>query len=318
MLAEIRDEIIKQTEQGNIDNISRTVFYEQFYKKNPEIKWSLLAGIVSRNAGWNMTDLKSEWFQTLLTDRYRFLLFQTYERANWTIFADAYPQLLWYAWAKSISRPNYELLELLGVSKFMQKEWKLYIENRDDDRLCTALIINEQHMLEETVMKKSLYKKKIFSSLLYILEEHAHMSYVIFPTIEGKVYGFYVRNFKNVKARIWLGKQLQQLLSHPFIHKDVYQFTLETPPTGSRDDYEQFMSWSTGNTSPILRDVYPVVSHHWRKKVDWSKQVQEPAHYFNPIKKTSPVERTTWLQNKWVELFLIQHIKKIASKRHSP
>ncbi|MFC0559929.1 DUF2515 family protein [Halalkalibacter alkalisediminis] len=313
MLAEIHEQILKKTKQGNKDNISRTEFYEQFYKRHPEIKWPLLAGIVSRNAGWNMTDLKSKWFQTLLTNRYRDLLFQTYERANWTIFADAYPQLLWYEWVKSESYPNYDLLNCLGVSKFMQKEWKYYFENRDGERLCTALIINEQHMIEETVMKNPLYRKKVFSSLLYILEEHAHMSYVIFPTVKGEVYGLYVRNFKSVKARIWLGKQLQQLLFHPFIHEDIYKFTIQTVPTGSRDDYEQFMNWSTGNTSPILRDVYPVVSHHWSERKDWSETVLQPSRYLKPIQTSIPVERTSWLHRKWVELFLIQKIKKVVS-----
>lgn len=40
------------------DNISRTVFYDQFYLKHKEIVWGYLASFVSRNAGWNMTDLE--------------------------------------------------------------------------------------------------------------------------------------------------------------------------------------------------------------------------------------------------------------------
>ncbi|MDT8859965.1 DUF2515 domain-containing protein [Alkalihalobacillus sp. MEB130] len=307
-------EINEKTKRANADNISRTIMYERFYKNNPEIKWSLLAGLVSRNAGWNMTDLKSKWFQQMLTDNYCELLFQTYERANWTIFADAYPQLLWYEWAKKQNSPHLFLLETLGVSRFMQEEWRHFWHGGDQERLCTALIINEQYMIEETVMNHPLYSKKVFSSLLYILEEHAHMSYVIFPTISGELYGLYVRNFKKVDSRIWLGKQLQQLLFHPDIHHDIYLFILRTPPTGSRLDYQQYLNWSTGNTSPVLRKVYPLVSHHWKEKKDWSKTVWNTERYFKKIKTVRPKERTDWLQKKWVELFLVQKMSKLVGK----
>ncbi|UOK59912.1 DUF2515 domain-containing protein [Bacillus sp. OVS6] len=31
--------------------------------RNPEIRWAFLASMVSRNAGYCMTDLKGTWFQ---------------------------------------------------------------------------------------------------------------------------------------------------------------------------------------------------------------------------------------------------------------
>ncbi|ARK30354.1 DUF2515 family protein [Halalkalibacter krulwichiae] len=312
MLTKLKTEIVNQSEKGNVDNISRTIFYEQFFKNHPEIIWSLLAGIVSRNAGWNMTDLKSEWFQVLLKKDFRNLLFHTYERANWTIFADAYPQLLWYAIAKETGKPEFELLEQLQVSRFMQREWRHFLNKRDKRRLCTALIINEQYMLEQTVMKNPLYRDKVFSSLLYNLEEYAHMSYVIFPTVNGQVFGLYVRNFKNVTSRIWLGKQLQQLLFHPFVHQDILQFTIETPPTGSRDDYQQYMKWKPSNTSPLLREVYPVVTHHWKDRYDWSEFFFGTEKLFADTKTIKPVERTRWLHLKWVELFWLKKMKEVV------
>ncbi|KHF40293.1 DUF2515 family protein [Halalkalibacter okhensis] len=305
----IIDEIWKKTERGNIDNISRTVMYEKFYMKNPEIKWALLASLVSRNAGWNMTDLKSKWFQQLITEPFSDLLFQTFERANWTIFADAYPQLLWYEFCKNKKKADYSLLTQLQVSEFMQKEWKRFWEYGDEERLCTSLIINEQFTIEKPVMKHPLYRKNVFSTLLYFLEEHAHMSYVIFPTMEGKIYGLYVRNFKKVDARIWLGRQLQSLLFHPNIHAFIYQFCLHTVPTGSRKDYEQYLLWSTGNSSPKLREAYPLVSHHWKGKMDWSKSVTKTECYYSKLKTIKPVDRTKWLQSKWVEIYFLHKAK---------
>ncbi|MCL7745958.1 DUF2515 family protein [Halalkalibacter alkaliphilus] len=307
--SKIINEIKRKTEIGNIDNISRTVIYEGFYKKNPEIKWALLAGLVSRNAGWNMTDLKSKWFQQLITGPFSDLLFQTFERANWTIFADAYPQLLWYEFSKKQKHADFSLLKQLEVSEFMQKEWKWFWDFGDEERLCTSLIINEQFTIEEPVMKHPLYQKKVFSSLVYFLEEHAHMSYVIFPSMEKKIYGLYVRNFKKVKSRIWLGRQLQSLLFHPEIHDSIYQFCLATVPTGSRNDYEQYFRWSTGNTSPKLRETYPIVAHHWKKKIDWSQSVKKTECYFSNLRKIQPVDRTKWLQKKWIEIYLMQKVK---------
>lgn len=307
---QLLNEMRNKTIQANKDNISRTVMYEQFFKHNKEIKWSLLAGMVSRNAGWNITDLESEWFQTLLKKRERQLLFRTFERANWTIFADAYPQLLWYEAEKQRREPRYQYLAELGVSQFMQDEWRRFFERGDEDRLCTALIINEQYMLEQTVMKHPIYRDKVFGTFRYFLEEHAHMSYVLFPTINGKIYGLYVRNFKDVRARIWLGKQLQRLLFHPSIYELIFTFALKTPPTGSRNDYYQYMGWATRNTSPVLRTTYPIVPHSWHVKEDWSMQQNNVEVLFTPIRATEPVERTNWLQRKYYELYMMMKVKQ--------
>ncbi|PGB24080.1 DUF2515 family protein, partial [Bacillus wiedmannii] len=46
-----------QTEQLNKNNVTRTRAYYQFYIQYPEIHWALLGHMVSRNGGWNMTDL---------------------------------------------------------------------------------------------------------------------------------------------------------------------------------------------------------------------------------------------------------------------
>ncbi|GAA3327359.1 hypothetical protein GCM10020331_066980 [Ectobacillus funiculus] len=46
----------------NRDNISRTHAYKEYYLRNCEIRWSFLASMVSRNAGWNMTDLEGKYY----------------------------------------------------------------------------------------------------------------------------------------------------------------------------------------------------------------------------------------------------------------
>ena len=58
--------IKKKTEIANVDNISRTQSYQEYYLRNSEIRWAFLASMVSRNAGWNMTDLEGRYYATVL------------------------------------------------------------------------------------------------------------------------------------------------------------------------------------------------------------------------------------------------------------
>ncbi|WP_260842090.1 DUF2515 domain-containing protein [Siminovitchia fortis] len=78
---------IRQEEfRGNKDNISRTKCYQRFFLENPEIAWSFLASMVSRNTGWNMGDLYGEIIPEILDEKTRKRLFLSLERANWIIF----------------------------------------------------------------------------------------------------------------------------------------------------------------------------------------------------------------------------------------
>ncbi|TKI80501.1 DUF2515 domain-containing protein, partial [Bacillus wiedmannii] len=85
--------IKRKIEMANMDNISRTQSYQEYYVRNSEIRWAFLASMVSRNAGWNMTDLKGRYYATVLPQKVKKHLFLTYEEANWIIFLDAFPQL---------------------------------------------------------------------------------------------------------------------------------------------------------------------------------------------------------------------------------
>jgi hypothetical protein len=303
--------IDNKTKKGNTDNISRTIFYESFYRRHPEIRWALLAGMVSRNAGWNMTDLESKWFQHLLNKTDRDILFSTYERANWAIFEDAYPQLLIYEWSKKIGQPLFHLLARLKVSSFMEQEWVRFWEKRDEIRLCTALIINEQHLIQKPVIEQPYYKNRVFSSLAFYLEEHAHFSYVLFPTRNGQLFGLYVRNFRDLNSRVWLGKQLAVILFHPDVHRLFLDFQQYTEHTGSRRDYQVYMSWRTRNTSPMLRLCYPIVDHHNEKKPDWYFSIKSKSvkALFLTVKEQDPIERTEWVRRKQLELYYAKKVK---------
>ena len=91
-------ELIKeQTRQLNQNNVKRTQAYFQFYLQYPEIHWALLGHMISRNVGWNMTDLKGDLLTKLLPERDQKAFFSFLERGSWLIFQDVYPQFLVYA-----------------------------------------------------------------------------------------------------------------------------------------------------------------------------------------------------------------------------
>ncbi|WP_062046864.1 DUF2515 family protein [Bacillus sp. JCM 19034] len=301
-----------KTDKANIDNISRTTFYLKYYKTHPEIRWALLASSVSRNAGWNITDLASKWFQGLLPIHKRTLLFHTYERANWTIFADAYPQLLWYEYTKKTKEIDLTILQKLNVSQFMQKEWLHFIEKRDEERLCIALIINEQFVIQQTVIDQELYRKKVFSTALYWLEEHAHFSYVLFPTLDGRIYGYYIRQFPKVEKRIALGKHLMNLLFHPEVSRELYEFASQVIPIGSRKEYRRFLNWRSANTSPYLRWTFPIIEHRWENRRDWSTEFNG-ARFLKKEKLKKPKEISQWVKKKEFELELFASLSSLIN-----
>lgn len=120
----------REIEIANMDNISRTQSYQDYYVRNSEIRWAFLASMVSRNAGWNMTDLKGRYYATVLPQTVKKHLFLTYEEANWIIFLDAFPQLLLYEESKRRQMPLFHLLQYFNVSIFMEKEWIYFWEKK--------------------------------------------------------------------------------------------------------------------------------------------------------------------------------------------
>ncbi|RKQ37632.1 DUF2515 family protein [Oceanobacillus halophilus] len=262
--------ISKVTKSKNMDNISRTKAYQKFYFRHPEIKWALLASVVSRNAGWNMTDLFIPSFQTVLGEKERMELFMTYERANWLIFSDAFPQLLIYQLSKQKRKPLFSLLSYFHVSSFMIKEWNHFWETYDEDRLMVALIINEQNVIHHPVIKQSYFKKQIFHKLPYLMQNYLFMSAVILPTRSARLYGVTVFQFTNLSKRIETGKRIANILFNNKIHPHILCFLQTVEHTGSRFDYEQFLRMSLPK-SPMLRFVYPVVTHKDKIRNDWYK-----------------------------------------------
>lgn len=298
------DLIYETTIKENEDNISRTVFYNQFFHSHKEIIWACLASFVSRNAGWNMTDLEGETFSKLIPKGYREILFLTYERANWLIFSDACPQLLLYEASKQQEKPLFHLLKFFGVSRFMEEEWNTFWLKKDVMRLCTALIINEQHVIQKPVIEDPFYSNKVFKNIPFVIEDRLHFSTVLFPTLKGKLYGYSVHGFTSVKNRIDLGKRLTWLLFESEEKERIQAFAANVEHTGSRYDYEKFIKKVEKPRTPRLKDVFPIIKHHRKDYTDWfnSRNAQKINKYFKNPKKIMKYDLTDWYYKKQKQL----------------
>jgi hypothetical protein len=298
LIAEIKHKV----ECANVDNISRTNAYFTYFINHKDILWSFLASMVSRNAGWNMCDLEGKWYPQILKAETRKQLFLTYERANWLIFQDAYPQLLLYEYSTKLNTPMFHLLRYFQVSPFMINEWSDFWRNKDKYRLMIALIINEQNVIQKPVIEHPIYYKKVFHSLLFAVQDFLHFSAVLFPTRHGELYGASVYGFQSVDNRINLGKRLADLLFQPEVFNQVFQFAKTTNHTGSRHDYEQYMNIGE-KTTPILRETFPVIKHHIHTPNEWTRQQHVKKKWVKEeVQHKHPWEMTQWYLHKQKQL----------------
>lgn len=293
------------TKWWNIDNISRTNAYFRFFQKYPEIKWSFLASMVSRNAGWNMCDLEGSILPKALSSQYRKKLFLTYEKANYLIFKDAFPQLMLYHYSTMSKRNLFHFLPFFSVSFFMRQEWDLFWKERNEERLITSLIINEQNVIEKPVIKDGFINSNVFQSKLFFLQDHMHFSAVLFPTLTAQLYGTSVHGFKNLSSRIHLGKVLAKILFNEKHFSSIYEFAANTEHTGSREDYEQYYPLRKQRETPYLRMIYPAIKHNKVNSNRWEDTQNILSKWKEPIKSPKNINITHWYERKQKQLRLI-------------
>ncbi|MGG1661650.1 DUF2515 domain-containing protein [Brevibacillus sp. NRS-1366] len=250
------EKIRQQTRERNGDNVDRTRAYLDYYLRRSEIHWALLAHLVSRNAGWNMTDLRGELLPRLLSAKEQTDYFSFLERGNWLIFHDVYPQLLLYE--ESVKRQTnlFHLLPHLQVSAFMQGVWNHFWKTGDRELLAIGLIINEQNYLEAQVMRDPGYQNTVVRTLPFTLQELMQLNQILFPYEEEsrdgsfgqeirdrrtspiQVIGQIVSHFASLPERIALGKSLYALLFGTSAYFDgVLAWTKRQVHTGSRKDF---------------------------------------------------------------------------------
>ncbi|WP_035323359.1 DUF2515 family protein [Peribacillus kribbensis] len=289
------------TDQYNLDNISRTAAYHRFFQAYPEIQWSFLAGMVSRNAGWNMGDLEGYWLPRVLTRQYRHLLFLTYERANWLIFDDAYPQLLLYHYSTKAGRPLFHLFRKFNISEFIEREWMRFWKHKEKKRLVYSLIINEQNLIQKPVIEEG-YTSRVFQSAAFLLQDWFHFSTVLFPTMDGRLYGVSTYHFKKLDARIEMGKRLAEILFSQTLFQEFHRFSQNVEHTGSRHDYERFFPYKKTRETPFLRAVYPAIQHSRGQGGAWEDKRKIKKKWYKSLENSFNPELTGWYKDKQLQL----------------
>lgn len=257
----IIERIRMETAACNRNNVTRTEAYRILYFRTSELHWALLAHMVSRNGGWNMTDLQGEWLPRLLNLEQRTAVFQFLEQANALIFQDAYPQLLLYEWSRREGRSLFHLLPAFGVSAFMAPVWKQFWRERDAVPLTIALIVNEQHYIEQRVVQHPFFREKVLHTLFFGLQSLLQLNGVVFPYGNGQrkgegafklqLSGIILERFENVQERIEFGKRLYAMLfGIPRVYDGARCFAGAVKHTGSRADYAPHLFSHVRHSAP--------------------------------------------------------------------
>ncbi|RXS91488.1 DUF2515 domain-containing protein [Geobacillus sp. PK12] len=230
------------TAEQNENNVTRTTAYLDFYLRHREIHWAFLGHMVSRNGGWNMTDLKGELLMRLLSEDDRQSFFAFLERGNWLIFQDIYPQFLLYEESKKRGEPLFYLLPWLGVSTFMETIWHHFWRHGDPYTLAIALVVNEQSYLESRVIQHPAFRQTVFQTLEFKLQELLCFNHILFPHDDGRggtaLIGQTLHEFESLHERILLGKRLYSILfDDEETLENAVRWAVRHPHTGSRKDY---------------------------------------------------------------------------------
>lgn len=313
------DRILAETARLNRNNVTRTEAYRQMYKRHPELHWAMLAHLVSRNGGWNMTDLEGEWLPHLLPGSKRKDVFMMLEHANAFIFGDAYPQLLLYEESVHAQRPLFHLLPAFGVTRFMRPVWEQFWRRRDSVPLTVALIVNEQHYIEHRVVQSDYFRRNVIDTFFFGMQSLLQLNAVMFPYHSGselRLAGLIMEHFDDLSERIEFGKALYAILfGVPRVREGVLAFADKGRHTGSRVDYapqlfarvrrdppsalykERLLG---GKLLPGAAPIYsPGLGDAWADQLleaaepgDWFRSTADIAPYFRKLKLPRSFELT--------------------------
>ncbi|MBN3555413.1 DUF2515 family protein [Fictibacillus nanhaiensis] len=336
---ELVQRIRSETKRNNKNNITRTAAYLAFYNQHPEITWSFLAHMVSRNAGYFMSDLKGEYLPHILQETFVEKLYDMLEKGNSLIFEDAYPQLLLYEESKKTGISLFHLSHHFNVSPFIEGVWEVYFRREDRSFLLpVAQIINEQSHIEKALVQTKEYKQ-LLESITYRLQEWLKLSQILFPTWPLKrSIGRNMNHFKNLDERIRLGQNLYSALFQPQFLTKIHRFANTFSHTGSRCDYdhdsftayysppdkfpkEKLSFFKTKKTkkiySPFLLDVWKHTFHGPHPFSDWFDDEEYVIKMMKLVDRRSP---STWMAywsglHKIESVFLVNRFYQLLKKK---
>jgi hypothetical protein len=256
-LRAMRDEL----DERNRDNVSRTESYLELYAwtraRSHDLPWLLMAHLVSRNAGYLMTDLAAriDGLRDPMLVAATTKLFVMLERANFLIFHDAWHHVCAHLLGESASLvpPRTPLFVCDAWTRYESACARTGAPSAQLERaLVMDLVHNEQHFIEH----RAVHHRELLPGLqlLQIIEALGQERSLILPWPDRAAYAPRIRvgDFASVTRRIAAGARIFDAALADRARRDaMFAWALERPHTGSRAAYG-------GRAGPALRDVWPV------------------------------------------------------------
>lgn len=304
------EKIKNETKELNQNNVTRTKAYFDFYQNHPTIHWAFLGHMVSRNGGWNMTDLKGDLLTRLMSRSERNAYFTFLERGNWLIFQDAYPQFLLYRESMKSNRALFYLFPHLNISAFMDTVWNNFWRNRDAYILTIGMIINEQSYLEQRMIQNPVYQKNVINTLEFKLQDLLSFNHILFPYRKKALAGLTLHQFGSLHERILLGKRLYALLfqNKDFL-KQVVEWAKSQPHTGSRKDYWPHIFNNVNEGIPGI--AYQLRLHSCKLRLGARRIYSPDLHSAWKNVDHQEAEKGDWLKSEQVADYLSEHNETI-------
>ena len=227
----------------NRDNVTRTAAYLEFYGHTVEREardrpWLLMAHLVSRNAGYLMSDLARPRAGVPVDALRELFLFL--ERANFLIFADAWEHVL---------RALAGLPHDARTPRFMRDAWARELATPDERRLVLDLVHNEQHFIERRVVHAPRFE--MARQMVAFIEASGREKPIALPlsAVEIRVGGF-----ADIVKRIDTGRRIfDEVLADRDRRRAIYEWALAHPHTGDR-------ALIGGRASPPIVDAWPLAT----------------------------------------------------------
>jgi hypothetical protein len=250
------ERFLEQKHARNADNVARTESYLELYAHTrglgQELPWLLMAHMVSRHAGYLMSDLgrtladertpKTDVVVSVIENVMALL-----ERGNFLIFADAW---------------RHVLLHLLGQSadpgetpQFMRAAWLRYeaaaqrggaIDRTLERALVMDLVHNEQHFIERRVVHHPRFAAGL--ATIELIEREGREKPIHFPITTHEIR---VAGFADLTRRIAAGARIfDEVLADRGRRDQIYVWARHHAHTGSRTIYG-------GKPGPTVREAWP-------------------------------------------------------------
>lgn len=265
---------LAQIEERNADNVGRTQAYLELYTHTvdrgdePDLPWLLMAHLVSRNAGYLMTEQaatiarirrgesRAGFSADALEELFLFL-----ERANRLIFHDA-----WWHVPHLIERREGELREGRTprfVIEAYRRHRELPTDATSERALVLDLVTNEQRYIERRVAANPAFARA--AAIVGFIEAMNREQPIALPLSDATIT---VGGFARLERRIEAGRRIyDEVLADRGRRREIHAWALEHPHTGAR-------AGMGGKSTLTLREAWPVA--RVRAMCSWIHADPEP------------------------------------------